>query len=315
MIEEAKHAVKKEEEDDLDGPISAISRKSLKKMEPIFKDRLDDDDDVPLAFSTTKKNKPSNYSKMKKEEPEDDEDEKPLKKMEGLKKRLSDSPKVKKEEREDDDDEMPLKKKAVLKNVSKPKIVKKEALMDSEKEDEGNKKSRKRKRTEEKRTVVKSRKVEASKEKFRNDKKEKKAYELPGQKHDPPELRDPLRIFYETLYEKVPTSEMAAICALHQRAEAKDIETLLQIRQGENETLRAYITDFQKKMLEVKNPEPHRLDRPEAGNPQQGILIQPDLLKPKTFGEVLELANNHIDAEEDPMDFSKTKPGSFGRLF
>lgn len=41
------------------------------------------------------------------------------------------------------------------------------------------------------------------------DKKHRKVYELPGQKHDPPEERDPLRIFYETLYEQRPTSEMA----------------------------------------------------------------------------------------------------------
>ncbi|KAL5212438.1 hypothetical protein ABZP36_023285 [Zizania latifolia] len=41
-------------------------------------------------------------------------------------------------------------------------------------------------------------------------KKEKKVYELPGQKHDPPQERDPLKIFYESLYEQVPTSEMAA---------------------------------------------------------------------------------------------------------
>lgn len=41
------------------------------------------------------------------------------------------------------------------------------------------------------------------------DKKNRKVYELPGQKHEPPEERDPLRIFYETLYEQRPTSEMA----------------------------------------------------------------------------------------------------------
>lgn len=41
------------------------------------------------------------------------------------------------------------------------------------------------------------------------DKKHRKVYELPGQKHDPPEERDPLRIFYESLYEQRPTSEIA----------------------------------------------------------------------------------------------------------
>ncbi|KAK1362304.1 transcriptional regulator ATRX-like [Heracleum sosnowskyi] len=50
--------------------------------------------------------------------------------------------------------------------------------------------------------------------KFENNgggkKREKKSFTLPGQKRDPPDERDPLRIFYQTLYEQVPTSEMAA---------------------------------------------------------------------------------------------------------
>ncbi|XP_078153301.1 uncharacterized protein LOC144548488 isoform X1 [Carex rostrata] len=37
----------------------------------------------------------------------------------------------------------------------------------------------------------------------------KKVYTLPGQKHDPPEEREPLRIFYESLSKQIPTSEMA----------------------------------------------------------------------------------------------------------
>ncbi|KAK9683759.1 hypothetical protein RND81_10G162900 [Saponaria officinalis] len=40
-------------------------------------------------------------------------------------------------------------------------------------------------------------------------KREKKVYSLPGQKHDPPEEREPLRIFYETLSKQIPSSEMA----------------------------------------------------------------------------------------------------------
>ncbi|XP_010691867.2 uncharacterized protein LOC104905118 isoform X1 [Beta vulgaris subsp. vulgaris] len=36
-------------------------------------------------------------------------------------------------------------------------------------------------------------------------------YDFPGQKRDPPEQRDPLRIFYETLYQQKPTSELAAV--------------------------------------------------------------------------------------------------------
>ncbi|KAH7685786.1 DNA polymerase beta thumb domain-containing protein [Dioscorea alata] len=40
-------------------------------------------------------------------------------------------------------------------------------------------------------------------------KTEKKVYTLPGQKHDPPEEREPLRIFYESLSKQIPSSEMA----------------------------------------------------------------------------------------------------------
>ncbi|OAY26803.1 uncharacterized protein LOC110603803 [Manihot esculenta] len=39
--------------------------------------------------------------------------------------------------------------------------------------------------------------------------REKKVFSLPGQKYDPPEEREPLRIFYESLSKQIPTSEMA----------------------------------------------------------------------------------------------------------
>ncbi|CAL0319243.1 unnamed protein product [Lupinus luteus] len=39
--------------------------------------------------------------------------------------------------------------------------------------------------------------------------RERKVYSLPGQKHDPPEQKEPLRIFYESLSKQIPTSEMA----------------------------------------------------------------------------------------------------------
>ncbi|CAN8312643.1 unnamed protein product [Cochlearia groenlandica] len=41
--------------------------------------------------------------------------------------------------------------------------------------------------------------------------KEKKVYDIAGQKRDQPDERDPLRIFYETLYKEVPTCKMAQI--------------------------------------------------------------------------------------------------------
>ncbi|KAJ0479009.1 hypothetical protein HanRHA438_Chr13g0577841 [Helianthus annuus] len=62
------------------------------------------------------------------------------------------------------------------------------------------------KKKEEKKKVVKG-----SDSSVKKEKKERKVYDLPGQKRDPPEERDPLRIFYESLYSQIPTSEMAAI--------------------------------------------------------------------------------------------------------
>ncbi|XP_038981400.1 uncharacterized protein LOC103699949 isoform X2 [Phoenix dactylifera] len=38
---------------------------------------------------------------------------------------------------------------------------------------------------------------------------QKKVYSLAGQKYDPPEEREPLRIFYESLSKQIPSSEMA----------------------------------------------------------------------------------------------------------
>ncbi|KAG8086584.1 hypothetical protein GUJ93_ZPchr0010g9720 [Zizania palustris] len=43
----------------------------------------------------------------------------------------------------------------------------------------------------------------------RGKKADKKVYSLPGQKFDPPEEREPLRIFYESLSKQIPSSEMA----------------------------------------------------------------------------------------------------------
>ncbi|CAN6456624.1 unnamed protein product [Victoria cruziana] len=40
-------------------------------------------------------------------------------------------------------------------------------------------------------------------------KSEKKVYTLPGQRYDPPQEREPLRIFYESLLKQRPESEMA----------------------------------------------------------------------------------------------------------
>ncbi|KAK8359069.1 hypothetical protein E1A91_A05G368700v1 [Gossypium mustelinum] len=167
--------------------------KSVKKEEP-----EEDNEDLKSLSSMgeNRKKKPSSNSnnaaisnsklrpkeaKVKKEEPveTDDEDEKPISKRSSATK----ATKPKKEE-SDDEDEKPISKRSSATKADKEKEMKK-----------------KKKKGEEK-------KAAAGKE----VKREKKVYDLPGQKRDPPEERDPLRIFYETMYQQIPHSEMAQFC-------------------------------------------------------------------------------------------------------
>ncbi|KAK9755075.1 hypothetical protein RND81_01G000700 [Saponaria officinalis] len=94
------------------------------------------------------------------------------------------------EEAEDEEDEKPIGMKMKQKsNTTKSKPNKQVPLDDK-------KKGRRKKEEEEE---------EGKKKRI------KKVYDLPGQKRDPPEQRDPLRIFYETLYQQKPSSELAAL--------------------------------------------------------------------------------------------------------
>ncbi|XP_030446814.1 uncharacterized protein LOC115669819 [Syzygium oleosum] len=105
--------------------------------------------------------------------------------------------KVKKEEKveeDDDDDDKPISRKLASVKLGKEVNVKKKVKQEDVKTV---KVEVKRKKS----TAVS--KVEPGK------KREKKVYDLPGQKRDPPEERDPLRIFYESLHQQIPRSEMA----------------------------------------------------------------------------------------------------------
>ncbi|KAI9113250.1 hypothetical protein K1719_015775 [Acacia pycnantha] len=124
----------------------------------------------------------SKIAKVKKEQPEADDSPKPVKAASSVSR--SKHPKVKKEEPEhSDDDDIPLAKR------SSTMSLKKEPKKKNKKKEEGKKKG-----------------APAAEQK-----KQKKVYDLPGQKRDPPEEKDPLRIFYETLYKQVPNSEMAQL--------------------------------------------------------------------------------------------------------
>ncbi|KFK25420.1 hypothetical protein AALP_AA8G112700 [Arabis alpina] len=72
-------------------------------------------------------------------------------------------------------------------------------------------------------------------------KREKKVYSLAGQKFDPPEEREPLRIFYESLSKQRPGSEMAEFWLMEhgmlsaekaKRAHEKKLRKMKQIRMG-----------------------------------------------------------------------------------
>ncbi|XP_031474867.1 uncharacterized protein LOC116247058 [Nymphaea colorata] len=80
-------------------------------------------------------------------------------------------------------------------------------------------------------TVATKKKKEVARQKVsengKDRQKAKKVYDLPGQKHDPPEERDPLRIFYETLHEQVPTSDMAAVWLMERGLLPEDVAKMV----------------------------------------------------------------------------------------
>lgn len=58
-------------------------------------------------------------------------------------------------------------------------------------------------------TILSSSKTTTTKTTTKTTVRAKKVYTLAGQKYDPPEEREPLRIFYESLSKQIPSSEMA----------------------------------------------------------------------------------------------------------
>ncbi|XP_042373848.1 nucleolar protein 58-like [Zingiber officinale] len=180
MAEGIAKSLKNEEDACDDVPLSAFSgAKMVKKEEPSNgAEDGEDQDNVPLSKSRVRKSKTST-SKVKKEEIFEQTNDKKIKKREEEKK-----------------------------NVKSVSRVKTSGTDDSENEDvkeKKEKKKRKRIKEVEKKTVGRKGSVADGKVKGR------KVYDLPGQKHDQPEERDPLRIFYESLYNQVPGSEMAAL--------------------------------------------------------------------------------------------------------
>lgn len=158
----------------------SCSKDDVKK--PLKKEKVEEDDDDDKCLGSLLKNKKKPTSNA------------------GAQSKKHQESKVKKEEKfdQDDDFEGPIVKKTLSK-VKDELSTQTSAKKNSAKIDAKKRKNVK----EEKENVGKS--VEQN-----GNKRVKKVYDLPGQKRDPPEERDPLRIFYETLYEQVPNSQMAA---------------------------------------------------------------------------------------------------------
>ncbi|XP_010459679.1 PREDICTED: uncharacterized protein DDB_G0283697-like [Camelina sativa] len=145
---------------------------------------------------------PSADSKaMNKEETE--EDNKSLSSLVKKKPTNANNAGSKKLKKEDDDDDKPIRLSSSG-SRSKPPVKKKEEI-----DDEDDEKIHVTKRNSS--VAVSKEKKKTEKEEETKKKRERKVYDLPGQKRDQPEERDPLRIFYESLYKQIPTSDMAQI--------------------------------------------------------------------------------------------------------
>ncbi|KAL4281827.1 hypothetical protein GQ457_03G030740 [Hibiscus cannabinus] len=248
---------------------AAVSNSKSRPKEAKVKkeESLDDEDEdfkMPIKGSSGLRAKPA---KLKKEEESDDEDEKPISQRSGAK-----ATKPKKED-SDDEDEKPISKRSSATKSDKEKELKK-----------------KKKKGEEK-------KAEAGKEK----KRAKKVYDLPGQKRDRPEERDPLRIFYETMYQQMPHSEMAQFWMMESGllplAEAKKV-----------------FEKKQKKVLQQKLISPVKAASAGKGSTKSVTvkktpMVSPDSNKKKTDAKVAPKQTKIRKAEESESsddDFENT---------
>nr|CAD1834437.1 unnamed protein product [Ananas comosus var. bracteatus] len=93
-------------------------------------------------------------------------------------------------------------------------------------------------------------------------KTEKKVYSLAGQKYDPPEEREPLRIFYESLSKQIPSSEMAEIWMMeHGLLSAERAKKAYERKQRKQQQARTGTP--------IKSPP--KQERPESSKKQQAV--------------------------------------------
>ncbi|XP_043707701.1 uncharacterized protein LOC122657028 isoform X1 [Telopea speciosissima] len=97
--------------------------------------------------------------------------------------------------------------------------------------------------------------------------KGKKVFTLAGQKYDPPEEREPLRIFYESLSKQIPSSEMAEFWMMeHGLLSPERAKKAYERKQRKQQQLR------------MGTPtKPLKLDKPESSQKQQQASKNSDL--------------------------------------
>ncbi|KAJ4958282.1 hypothetical protein NE237_025393 [Protea cynaroides] len=97
--------------------------------------------------------------------------------------------------------------------------------------------------------------------------KSKKVFTLAGQKYDPPEEREPLRIFYESLSKQIPSSEMAEFWMMeHGLLSPEKAKKAYERKQRKQQQLRTGTP--------IKPP---KLEKPESSQKQQQASKNSDL--------------------------------------
>ncbi|GKV03433.1 hypothetical protein SLEP1_g15731 [Rubroshorea leprosula] len=125
--------------------------------------------------------------------------------------------------------------------------------------------------------------------------REKKVYTLPGQKHDPPEEREPLRIFYESLSKQIPTSEMAEFWMMeHGLLSPERAKKAYEKKQRKQRQLRLGTP--------VKSHPPKPSNKPESSQKQQLASKNGDLKAKKRI-------NNDSDDDDDFILSTKRRKG------
>ncbi|XP_022754593.1 uncharacterized protein LOC111302942 isoform X2 [Durio zibethinus] len=123
--------------------------------------------------------------------------------------------------------------------------------------------------------------------------REKKVYTLPGQKHDPPEEREPLRIFYESLLKQIPTSEMAEFWMMeHGLLSLEKARKAYEKKQRRQKELRTGTP--------IKSSKPS--SKPESSQKQQLASNNGDVKAKKRI-------NNAIDDDDDFILSPKRRKG------